>query len=180
MRRRAGSDSKPSRIQLELLRVPRLSRAEVNAHSWSLNMPSAAAQMQSGRAVTGVVVFGWILRLTAAGILLQTLFFKFTAAPESVYIFTRVGAEPWGRISSGVVELIATVLLLIPATTWLGAAIAAGVMLGAVGSHLTVLGIEVQGDDGLLFGLALTVLAASTALLYLERARLPFIGRRLQ
>jgi len=130
--------------------------------------------------MTGVVVLSWVLRLTAAVILLQTLFFKFTAAPESVYIFTRVGAEPWGRIGSGVVELIAAMLLLVPATTWLGAAIAAAVMLGAVASHLTVLGVEVQGDGGLLFGLALTVLAASTALLYMERTRLPIIGGRFQ
>ena len=107
----------------------------------------------------------WLLRLVAAGILLQTLFFKFSAAPESVYIFTKVGMEPWGRIGSGVVELIAAVLLLIPKTTWLGALLAIGVMSGAIFFHLTTLGIEVQGDGGLLFAYALIVFICSLVLL---------------
>ena len=80
----------------------------------------------------GQMVTSWVLQLLAAGILLQTLYFKFTGAEESVYIFTAVGAEPWGRIGSGVVELIAAVLLLAPGTTTAGAIIAAGVMAGAV------------------------------------------------
>src|SRR5262250_1903693 len=92
-------------------------------------------------------------RVVAAVILLQTLFFKFTAAPESVYIFTKVGLEPWGRIGSGVVELIAALLLLSPRLTWLGSTIAIGMMAGAIISHLALLGIEVQGDKGLLFAL---------------------------
>src|SRR5262249_26029478 len=96
-----------------------------------------------------IAVLSWLLRLITAVILLQTLFFKFTAAPESVYIFTRVGAEPWGRIGSGIVELIVAALLLTPRFNWLGSAIALGVMAGAIVSHLTVLGIEVQGDKGL-------------------------------
>ena len=91
--------------------------------------------------------------MVAAAILVQTLYFKFTGAPESVYIFTRVGAEPWGRISSGIVELIAAILLLTPRFTWLGSVLALGVMARAILSHLTILGIEVQGDKGLLFGL---------------------------
>lgn len=129
--------------------------------------------------MTGIVIFEWALRVVAAVILLQTLFFKFTGAPESVYIFTKVGAEPWGRIGSGVVELIAAVLLLTPRFTWAGALLALGVMAGAILSHLTVLGIEVQNDGGLLFILALVVFAASLTLLYLERAKLPVIGERL-
>ena len=121
----------------------------------------------------------WGLRIVAAAILLQTLFFKFTAAPESVYIFTKVGAEPWGRIGSGVIELIAAALLLIPRYSWLGSILAMGMMLGAIGSHLTVLGIEVRGDRGLLFGLALIVFISSTANLVLHRTEIPIIGRRL-
>jgi uncharacterized membrane protein YphA (DoxX/SURF4 family) len=124
-------------------------------------------------------VWSWLLRLTAAIILLQTLFFKFTAAPESVYIFTKVGAEPWGRIGSGIAELIAAALLLTPRFNWLGSLIALGVMVGAILSHLTVLGIEVQGDKGLLFALALIVFIASATNLALHRAQIPFIGRRL-
>lgn len=118
----------------------------------------------------------WALRISAAVILLQTLFFKFTGSAESVYIFTKVGAEPWGRIGSGVVELVAAILLLVPSAAPVGAAIAIGVMSGAIGSHLTVLGIEVQGDRGLLFGLASYVFAASLTVLVLHRADLPIVG----
>ncbi len=126
-----------------------------------------------------ITVLSWVLRIMGAIILLQTLFFKFTAAPESVYIFTKVGIEPWGRIGSGVVELIAAILILTPRFTWLGSLLAMGVMAGAILSHLTVLGIEVQGDKGLLFALALIVFVCSTANLLLHRSEIPVIGRRL-
>lgn len=118
----------------------------------------------------------WMLQLTVAGILLQTLFFKFTGAPESVYIFSTLGVEPWGRILSGVVELVASILLLVPAATTIGAALALAVMGGALMSHLTVLGIEVQGDGGLLFGLAVVAFLASAAILTLRRREIPVIG----
>lgn len=99
----------------------------------------------------------WLARLVAAAIMLQTLYFKFMAAPESVYIFTTVGMEPWGRIGVGVLELIASLLILVSATAWLGGLLAAGLMAGALGMHLTLLGIEVQGDGGQLFIYALVV-----------------------
>jgi hypothetical protein len=118
----------------------------------------------------------WVLQLAAAGILMQTLFFKFTGADESVYIFSALGAEPWGRIGSGVVELIASVLLLVPSTASLGAVIALGVMSGAILSHLLVLGVAVKGDGGLLFGLALIVFASSATVLAIRRAQLPVVG----
>jgi len=124
-------------------------------------------------------IIAWICRVAAAVILLQTLFFKFTAAPESVYIFTKVGLEPWGRIGSGMVELIAAILILIPRTTWLGAGLALAVMAGAIFSHLTVLGVVVMNDGGLLFGLALAVAACSVVLLFLQRRRVPIIGAYL-
>jgi putative oxidoreductase len=125
------------------------------------------------------VVVAWICRVVAATILLQTLFFKFTAAPESVYIFTKIGIEPWGRIGSGVAELIAAILLFVPGLTWLGAALALGIMGGAIVSHLTVLGIEVQGDHGLLFGLAVAVVVCSAALLFVYRRSIPVVGNLL-
>lgn len=125
-------------------------------------------------------ILSWTLRIVAAAILLQTLYFKFTAAPESVYIFSTLGLEPWGRIGSGIAELAASLLLLIPATVAVGALLAAGVMLGAVVSHLTRLGIEVMNDGGLLFGLALTVLAASAVLLLLHRRELFGLAARLR
>ncbi len=135
--------------------------------------------LQSREKHMGLTVFSWILRIVASAILLQTLFFKFTAAPESVYIFTKVGAEPWGRIGSGMIELIAAVLLLWPRLTWLGSVLALAMTTGAIASHLTVFGIEVQGDKGLLFGLAVTVFAATAVNLFLHRADIPVIGRRL-
>jgi hypothetical protein len=122
------------------------------------------------------VAISWALQLIVAGILLQTLFFKFTGAAESVYIFSTLGAEPWGRLGSGVVELIAAILLLYPATITIGAILALGVITGAIASHLTVLGIEVQGDGGLLFFLALAVFVASVAILYLRRGEIPVVG----
>jgi putative oxidoreductase len=114
----------------------------------------------------------WTARIVAALIMFQTLYFKFTAAPESVEIFTKVGMEPWGRIGVGVLELIASVLLLINVTAWLGAGLGAGLMAGAVGMHLTMLGISVGNDHGYLFFLAVAVLICSLYVLFVDRARL--------
>ena len=114
----------------------------------------------------------WILRLLAAVILLQTLYFKFSAAPESIYIFSKIGMEPWGRIGTGILELIAGILILIPATTVFGAALAIALMAGAIFFHLTKLGISVQNDGGQLFLYALLVLVSSTALVIIYRDNL--------
>lgn len=122
----------------------------------------------------------WIAQVVVAVILLQTLFFKFTGAPESVYIFEKLGAEPWGRIGSGVVELIASLLILIPATAGIGAVLALGVMAGAIFSHLLgPLGIDVQGDGGLLFGMACLVFLCAAIVAWLRRHQLPIIGSKL-
>ena len=125
-------------------------------------------------------IVSWLCRVTAAVILLQTLFFKFTGAPESVYIFTKVGMEPWGRYGSGVVELIAAILLLSRCHCWLGALLGLGVMGGAIMSHLTKLGIVVQDDGGLLFTLALTVAVTSTVTAFLHRNQIPFLPERFK
>ena len=117
-------------------------------------------------------ITSWMLQLIVAAILFQTLFFKFTGAEESRYIFSTLGLEPWGRIGSGVVELIAVVLLLIPKTVPLGALLALGVMCGAIASHLTKLGLVVKGDGGLLFALAVTVFAGSAVILLIRRREL--------
>lgn len=121
-------------------------------------------------------IASWILQLIAAAILAQTLFFKFSGAEESKFIFTTLGAEPWGRVASGCAELVAVILLLAPRTVTLGALLALGVMTGAIGSHLTKLGIVVQNDGGLLFGLALTVFACSAVVLALRRREIPVLG----
>jgi len=121
------------------------------------------------------LALSWIGQIVAAVILLQTLYFKFTGAPESVYIFTTLGIEPWGRIGSGVAELIAATLLLIPATTGIGAVLALGVISGAIISHLTKLGIQVQGDGGLLFGLAVVVFVCSLVVAWIRREQIPVV-----
>src|SRR5258706_8380932 len=102
------------------------------------------------------MITSWTLRGIAAVILLQTLFFKFTGAKESVYIFTTLGIEPWGRIGSGVAELIASVLLLLPETVVFGAILSLGVISGAIFFHLTKLGIPLPlvDDHGELVALA--------------------------
>jgi uncharacterized membrane protein YphA (DoxX/SURF4 family) len=132
--------------------------------------------LMPGRAAT---VTSWVAQVVAAAILGQTLFFKFSGATESRYIFTALGVEPWGRYGTGVLELVAVTLLLIPRTAALGAVLAAGLMAGALLAHVTRLGIEVQGDHGLLFGLALTVFIASLVVLTLRRRELPIIGALL-
>lgn len=116
----------------------------------------------------------WALRVLVAVILLQTLFFKFTGAPESVFIFEAVGMEPFGRYASGFAELVAAVLLLLPPARFaaLGALLALGVISGAIFFHLTKLGIVVQDDGGMLFTLALVVLLGSAVTLYLNRGGL--------
>jgi uncharacterized membrane protein YphA (DoxX/SURF4 family) len=122
--------------------------------------------------MTFTTISTWILRLLAAIILLQTLFFKFTAAEESVYIFTQIGMEPWGRIGIGIMELIAALLILYPKTTPYGALLAIGLMAGAIFFHLTKLGIVVKNDGGQLFVYALTVLLSSVILLLIYRKEL--------
>jgi putative oxidoreductase len=141
-------------------------------------MSTAATAGTHRVSTTPYFLLSWSCRIVAAVILLQTLCFKFTAAPESVYIFTRVGAEPWGRIGSGAIELVAAVLLLMPRFVWAGAVFALGVMAGAILSHLTVLGISVQGDRGLLFGLAVIVFLTSAVALFLHRRQIPVVGSR--
>jgi len=141
---------------------------------------------------TPILVFSWACRIVAAIILLQTLFFKFTAAPESIYIFTKLGifihsyvpiasigmVEVSARIGSGIMELIAAVLLLTPRFVWAGAVLAMAATGGAIVSHLTFLGIDVQGDKGLLFFLAIAVFVTSGIALFLHRMQIPVLGKR--
>jgi hypothetical protein len=122
----------------------------------------------------------WAVRIVAAVIMLQTLYFKFTGAEESKYIFTRVGMEPWGRIGIGVLELIASALILISSTVWLGAALALGLMGGAIIMHLTILGIEIQGDGGRLFSYAVIVAACSLLMLIWNKERIIGLLLRLK
>lgn len=119
------------------------------------------------------------LRVLVAIILIQTLRFKFSAHPDSVYIFSKVGLEPVGRISIGVLELIAGILLLIPRTIWAGAGLTVGIIGGAIMMHLTQLGIEINGDSGVLFYTAVFVFVVSSFILWNYRKDIPFIGSHL-
>lgn len=123
-------------------------------------------------------VLDWLLRIVVAVILLQTLFFKFTGAKESVYIFTTLGAEPWGRVGSGVVELLASILILFPRTAVFGAILSLGTICGAIFAHLTKLGIRIPAvdDHGELFALAVAVFICSLAVLFIHRSEIPLVG----
>lgn len=120
---------------------------------------------------TTPIVF-WLARIVAAVIMIQTLYFKFSAAAESVELFTQLGAEPWGRIGTGVLELIASLLILIPSTVWLGSLLAIGLMTGAIISHVTVIGI-LRDDGGQLFIYALVVLACAGFSFWKSRDQVP-------
>lgn len=120
-------------------------------------------------------VIDWIVRVVAAVILLQTLYFKFSGAEVSVFIFSQLGVEPWGRITTGGFELLAAILLITPRFVWVGCILALGVMSGAILSHLFILGIDVQNDGGLLFALAIVVFVSSALSLFIHRADIPLI-----
>jgi len=117
-----------------------------------------------------------VLRIIIAVILIQTLRFKFTADPVSVYIFETVGLEPYGRIGIGILELIAGILLLIPKTVWAGALLTLGLIGGAIIMHLTKLGIEVRNDGGMLFITAIITFILSVIVLYIYRKEIPILG----
>ncbi|TRX01130.1 DoxX family protein [Flavobacterium gawalongense] len=118
-------------------------------------------------------ILSWVLRITVAVILSQTLYFKFTAAEESIYIFTALGVEPYGRIGTGILELITVILILIPRTTLFGALLGCGIMVGAIFSHLFVLGIEIENDGGTLFALANIILFSCLTLIFLNKDKIP-------
>jgi len=120
-----------------------------------------------------------IIRIVIAVILIQTLRYKFTAHPDSVYIFEKAGLGDAGRIGSGIVELIAAILILIPRTIWLGALLTLGVISGAIVTHLTKIGIDVNGDGGRLFFMAILIFILSAITLWLHKKEIPFIGSKL-
>ena len=131
--------------------------------------------MASSRYNSGI--FSLILRIIVAVILVQTLRYKFTGHPDSIYIFTQIGMEPYGRIGIGVLELIASILILIPRTVWAGAALSAGILAGAIFFHLTKIGIEVQGDGGGLFYMGIATCILSLIILWQHRKAISVIGK---
>ena len=119
--------------------------------------------------------FPLTLRLIVSVILIQTLRFKFSAHPDSVYIFETIGLEPFGRIGVGVIELIAGILILIPRMVWLGATLTLGVIGGAIIMHVARLGIEIKNDGGLLFITALVTFILSAIILFIYKKDIPFL-----
>lgn len=121
-----------------------------------------------------------ILKIIAAIIMLQTLFFKFSGAQQSIDLFTKLAGEneAFLRVGTGILELIASILLFIPKKTWLGAVLVLGLMGGAVMAHLTKLGINHNNDNGVLFFAAVFVLITSVLVLWNERKNIPIIGER--
>jgi hypothetical protein len=120
-------------------------------------------------------IVSWICCFIAAGIMIETLFFKFTGAAESKYIFEKMGTEPWWRWGQGIWELFASICLLTPRLRWAGGILTSGAMLAAILSHMTWLGYSIQGDHGLLFCMALTSFASGFTVLILHRHEIPFI-----
>jgi len=115
-----------------------------------------------------------VLRIIVAIILIQTLRFKFTGHPDSVYIFSKVGLEPYGRIAIGIAELIAGILILIPKTVWIGATLTLGVIGGAIFMHITKLGVEINDDGGILFITAMLTFILSAIILWIKRKEVKF------
>lgn len=122
----------------------------------------------------------FILKLIAVVIMLQTLFFKFSAADQSVDLFTKLAGEneAYLRVGTGVLELIASILLFLPRTVWFGALMTIGLMSGAIMGHLTKLGISHNNDGGLLFGSAVFIFTVGVLVLIEERKNLPIIGNK--
>lgn len=125
------------------------------------------------------LIVSWVFQATAAVILAQTLYFKFSGSEESRLIFSMLGVEPWGRWAAGCAEAAAVILLLVPRTAAAGAMVTLGIITGAILSHLVRLGIEVNGDGGLLFGLAVATLVSAGLVAWLRRAEVPILGQAL-
>ena len=118
-------------------------------------------------------VVSWICCLIAAAIMIETLFFKFSGAAESKYIFQKMGTEPWMRWVQGLWELLASIGLLWPRLKWAGGILTTGAMAAAILSHITWLGFQVQNDHGLLFGMACVTFSCGFTVLLLHRDSIP-------
>ena len=82
----------------------------------------------------------WILQIGAAGMFLMVGFFKLSGDPQMVGLFDAIGLGQWFRYVNGSLEVLGAILLLFPRLSGLGALLLVGVMLGAVPTHLFVVG----------------------------------------
>ena len=122
--------------------------------------------------------FPTLLKVLAAAIMVQTLYFKFLGAEESIDLFTKLAGENESimRIGTGVLELLAAIFLFVPSKTWFGAFLTVILMSGAIMSHLTILGIEHNNDGGILFISAITTFLAGTILLIQNKKDIPYLA----
>lgn len=123
-------------------------------------------------------IFSVLLKLLISLIVGQTLFFKFSGAEESIYIFSTLKVEPWGRIALGTLELLSIILLWISRTTVYALILIFVMMCGAVASHLFILGIDIMGDGGELFILGMVTLLTSAVLLFTKREEIKTLGMK--
>ena len=114
-------------------------------------------------------LLSFVIRIAISLIYLQTLYFKFTAHPDSVYIFSKLGLEPYGRIGIGMLELIVAILLVLNKTKLLSIIVSLGIITGAIASHLLVIGITIKEDHGGLFTLAIIIFTLNIVLIYLHK-----------
>ena len=80
------------------------------------------------------------LQIAAAGMFLMVGFLKLSGNAQLVGLFEAIGLGQWFRYMTGTLEVAGAILLLIPRTSGLGALMLAGVMAGAVMTHLFVVG----------------------------------------
>lgn len=154
--------------------LPKLEDFEVYSPSAAALARACPRTYEAAETLThGQITASWICRIIAAAIMIETLFFKFTGAPESVYIFSKMGMESWWRYGQGIWELLASLLLLTPRLGWAGGVLTLGALGGAIVSHITVLGIEVQGDHGLLFAMAVITFVCGFIVTFLHRHEIP-------
>jgi len=119
------------------------------------------------------------LKAIAVITMLQTLFFKFSAANQSVELFTKIAGEheAYLRIGTGIIELISSILLFTSNRSWLGALMTLGVMSGAILGHITILGISHNNDGGLLFGAAVYIFIVALVVLINQRKKIFILGK---
>lgn len=154
--------------------IPKLEDFQVYSPTAEALVRARARKYEGAETLTrGQLIASWACRIIAAAIMIETLFFKFTGAPESVYIFSKMNLEAWWRYGQGIWELLAAIFLLLPKTAWFGGVLTLGAIGAAIVSHLTVLGIEIQGDHGLLFAMALTTFSCAAVVTFLHRRSIP-------
>src|SRR5438046_7027124 len=99
-----------------------------------------STQSASGWAGKIINVGLWMLQIGAAGMFLMVGFFKLSGDPQMVGLFDAIGLGQWFRYVTGSLEVLGAIMLLVPPLGGLGALLLVGVMLGAVPTHLFVVG----------------------------------------